>query len=230
MAYSNGATGVCECGQLAVVSCKRCGRSLCDRHARALPPSPVGVSPDALGRYEVAIRVTNGPHCESCRAELGSQALAQASSAPRAPLPDHWLDRAIALSSDGTRSDAEKLQDAALPASLTAQDVAREFLRRIERAPQERVPISPPSMFRAPEFIEGWSVDCRRTEYTAHGSGRHRLPCLISVGGELLGPVLEEGGRQGQTWWVVPDSDIELARLVTGVAQLLVLSTFMPPG
>jgi hypothetical protein len=204
---------------------------VCDTHARMLPDAPEGISPDALSRFEIAIRA-GGPYCESCRADIGSYALAQAMNAPRAQLPEHWLDRAIALSGDQTRSDLEKLEDADLPATLTPKDVAREFLRRIGQQPSERVPISPPSLMRSPEFVEGWSVDCRRTEYSAAGgpAARYSLPCLISTEGELLGPALEEGERHGQTWWIVPDSDIELARLVRGVAQLLLLSAFAPPS
>jgi len=204
---------------------------VCHTHARMLPDAPDGISPDALSRFEIAIRA-GGPYCESCRADIGSYALAQAINAPRAQLPEHWLDRAIALNGDQTRSDLEKLEDADLPASLTPKDVAQEFLRRIGQRPIERVPISPPTLMRSPEFVEGWSVDCRRTEYSAAGgpSARYSLPCLISTEGELLGPALEEGERHGQTWWVVPDSDIELARLVRGVAQLLLLSAFAPPS
>ncbi len=230
MSYSNGSVGTCSCGKLAIASCNRCGRTLCDEHLRTMPPAPEGISANALGRYELAIRLADGPHCEGCRADLGNYALAEATNAPRADLPEHWLDRAIALSGDQTRSDAEKLHDADLPASLTAADVAREFLRRIERQPQERVPISPPSLMRNPDYVEGWSIDCRRTEYTVsgHGAGRYRLPCLVSVNGELLGPALEKD-KPGQTWWIVPESEIDIALLVTGVAQLLVLSAFMPP-
>jgi hypothetical protein len=203
---------------------------LCDTHMRTLPPAPEGISADALGRFELAIRI-GGPQCEACRADVGSRAIAKALSAPRAALPVHRLDRAIALGRDETRSEAEKIEDAALPSSLTPKDVAQEFLRRIAHQPQERVPISPPKMMRTPEFVEGWSVNCRRTQYTAAGGGgeRYPLPCLISTEGELLGPALEEGDRHGQTWWIVPESDIELPRLVTGVAQLLVLSAFAPP-
>jgi hypothetical protein len=214
---------------MAVETCRRCGRMLCDTHVRALPTAPDGISADALGRFELAIR-TGGPQCEPCRADVGSHALAQAISAPRAPLPEHWLDRAIALNGDQTRSDAEKLEDADLPASLTPTDVAKEFLRRIQNPPQERVPISPPKMMRTPEFVEGWSVDCRRTQYATAGGTRYPLPCLISTEGELLGPALEEGDRHGQTWWIVLDADIDLPRLVTGVAQLLLLSVFTPPS
>lgn len=175
------------------------------------------------------MRIADGPHCEGCRAELGNHALAQANDAARAQLPEHWLDRAIALSGDQTRSDEEKLQDADLPSSLTSKDVAKEFLRRIERQPQERVPVSPPSLMRNPDYVEGWSVDCRRTEYTAGGAaGRYALPCLISVDGDLVGPALEEGDRHGPTWWLVLEEDVDIARLVRGVAQLLVLSAFMP--
>jgi hypothetical protein len=232
VSYGNGNVGVCTCGEVAIESCRRCGRMLCDTHMRTLPPAPEGISADALGRYELAIRI-GGPQCEPCRADVGSAAIAKALSAPRAPLPEHWLDRAIALNSDQTRSEAEKLEDADLPSSLTPTDVAKEFLRRIQnRQPQERVPITPPKMMRTPEFVEGWTVNCRRTEYTAAGGGgeRYPLPCLISTEGELLGPALEEGDRHGQTWWIVPDSDIELPRLVTGVAQLLLLSAFAPPS
>lgn len=204
---------------------------LCDTHSRLLPDAPEGISPDALSRFEIAIRA-GGPYCENCRADIGSVALAQATNAPRAQLPEHWLDRAIALNGDETRSSLEKLEDASLPANLTAKDVAAEFLRRIGQSPQERVPISPPSFMRSPEFVAGWSVDCRRTQYTAKGgpSGRYSLPCLISTEGELLGPALEEGDRHGQTWWVVPESDIEVPRLVKGVARLLLLSAFAPPS
>ena len=230
MSYSNGAVGTCACGRLAIASCNRCGRTLCDEHARTLPPAPEGLSPNALSRFELAIRLTDGPQCEGCRADAGNYALDQINNAPRAELPEHWLDRAIALSGDQSRSDDEKRRDANLPSSLTSKDVAAEFLRRIERPAQERVPISLPSLMRNPEYREGWTVDCRRTEYTVsgHGAGRYRLPCLVSTDGELLGPALEDG-KPGQTWWVVPESEIELPMLVTSVAQLLVFSAFMPP-
>jgi hypothetical protein len=230
MSYSNGSVGTCGCGRLAIASCQRCGRTLCDEHARTLPPAPEGISANALGRYELAIRLAEGPHCEGCRADIGNHALEQIHNAPRAPLPEHWLDRAIALSGDQTRSDEEKRRDAALPGSLTAKDVAAEFLRRIERPAQEKVPVTPPSILRSPDFRDGWSVECRRTEYTVSGpgAGRYRLPCLVSVDGDLLGPALEDD-KPGQTWWIVPESEIELPMLVTSVAQLLVLSAFMPP-
>jgi hypothetical protein len=229
MSYGNGGVGVCRCGQMAVDSCRRCNEMLCDTHVRRLPEAPEGVSPDALSRYAIAIRA-GGPYCEPCRSDIGSTALAQAINAPRSQLPQHWLDRAMALNSDPTRSELEKLEDADLPPGLTAKEVAAEFLRRIGREPHERVPISPPSVMRAPDFVAGWSVDCRRTEYRSAGgpSARYSLPCLISTEGELLGPALEDGDRQGQTWWIVPESDIELPRLVKGVAQLLLLSAFSP--
>ncbi|MGH2900048.1 MAG: hypothetical protein ACRDMZ_15340 [Solirubrobacteraceae bacterium] len=228
MTYSNGSVGVCECGQLAIDACQRCLRMLCDSHARLLPPAPAGVSPDALSRFEIAIRA-GGPYCQGCRTDIGSFALAQATSVPRAPLPEHWLDRAIALNGDQSRSPLEKLEDAELPATLNASEVAQEFLHRIGRQPTERVPISPPKMMRNPDYAEGWSVDCRRTQYVAGASNaRYSLPCLISTVGELLGPTLDADDRHGPTWRLVPESDIELARLVTGVAQLLLLSAFVP--
>lgn len=193
-----------------------------------MPPAPTGVSDDAIGYFTLAVRGTAGTHCEACRVEIGRHALQQVLDAPRAPLPDHWLDRAIALSGDHTRSEAEKLDDAGLPASLTAVQVAEEFLRRMTKQPRESVPIGPSSWLRPPDYVSGWTVDCRRTEYTSGGAGaeRYKLPCLISVEGELLGPMLEDGDRQGAMWWVVPESDIELSRLVNGVAHILVLSAF----
>jgi hypothetical protein len=188
------------------------------------------MSANALSRYELAIRLADGPHCEGCRADIGNRALEQINNAPRAPLPEHWLDRAIALSGDQTRSEEEKLQAADLPGSLTAKDVAAEFLRRIERPAVEQVPVTPPSIMRNPDYREGWSVECRRTQYTVSGpgAGRYRLPCLVSVDGDLLGPALEND-KPGPTWWIVPETEIELPLLVTSVAQLLVLSAFMPP-
>ena len=213
-----------------MTDCVRCDKPVCDRHSAELPETPVGVSADAAGQYAVAIRSISGPMCRTCRAEVGQSALSHAIGAPRSSLPSHWLDRAIALSGDGSRSELEKQEDGQLPASLTPKDVAREFLRRMGRAPQERVPISASTIMRAPEYVEGWTVDCRRTEYTSRGSGggRYRLPCLISVHGELLGPILEDDGQQpSQTWWIVPDADIELPRLVAGVANILMLSAFV---
>jgi hypothetical protein len=214
---------------MAAASCGRCGAPICDVHANELPATPSGISADAAGRYTVAIRATPGPTCESCRAELGQRALSRALSLPRAPLPSHWLDRAIALSSDSSRSDLEKEEDAQLPTALTANQVAEEFLRRIEQQPRERVPISASTVLRAPEYVAGWTVDCRRTEYVSPGAGgvRYRLPCLISVYGELLGPVLEDDQHASATWWVVPEADIELPRLVSSVANILMLSAFV---
>jgi hypothetical protein len=228
MSYSNGSVGVCECGRMAVASCSRCGRPICDIHATSLPDPPSGISADAAGQFGVAVRTPSEPTCESCRAEIGAYALHHAVGQPRQKLPDHWLDRAIALSSDHSRSDLEKVEDADLPSSLTPAEVAREFLRRIEQSPVERVPITESTVLRKPEYVEGWSVDCRRTQYKALGSGaRYPLPCLISVHGELLGPILEESEHASQTWWIVEDSDIDLQRLVGAVANILLLSAFV---
>jgi hypothetical protein len=228
MTYSNGNVGFCACGQMATASCSRCNAPICEVHSNELPATPSGISDDAAGHFTVAIRATSGPTCESCRAEIGHRAVSRVLNAPRAKLPSHWLDRAIALSSDGSRSELEKQEDAQLPESLTPKQVAEEFLRRIEQPPRERVPISASTVLRAPEYVEGWTVDCRRTEYTSPGADavRYRLPCLISVHGELLGPVLEDSGGASATWWVVPDTDIELPRLVAGIANLLMLSAF----
>jgi hypothetical protein len=213
---------------MAVASCGRCNKAVCEIHANEMPSPPPGISPDAAGQFAVAVRSVPAPTCGACRAEIGLQALHSAVAAPRTQLPAHWLDRAIALSSDSSRSDLEKQEDAALPASLTPTDVAQEFLRRMEQQPRESVPISASTVLRKPEYVEGWTVDCRRTEYSAAGSGaRYRLPCLISVHGELLGPVLEDGQHASATWWIVEDSDIELGRLVASVANILMLSAFV---
>lgn len=232
MSYANGSVGVCACGQMAVASCSHCNRPICDVHANAMPATPDGISAHAAGQFAVAVRTAAGPLCEACRAEVGQHALHQAVAAPRASLPAHWLDRAIALSSDSSRSDLEKVEDAELPASLTPTDVAREFLRRMEQQPRESVPISASTVLRKPEYVDGWTVDCRRTEYIAAGEGRrYPLPCLISVHGELLGPVLDDDQHASATWWIVEESDIELPRLVASVANILMLSAFItqPP-
>jgi hypothetical protein len=228
MSYSNGSVGVCECGRMAVANCGRCGRPICDIHANTLPEAPSGISAQAAGQFGVAVRTPSEPTCESCRAEIGAYALHHAVGQPRQSLPAHWLDRAIALSSDHSRSELEKIEDAALPSSLTPAEVAQEFLRRMEQPPVERVPITESTVLRKPEYVDGWSVDCRRTEYKALGSGAtYRLPCLISVHGELLGPVLEDGDHASQMWWIVDDADIDLPRLVGSVANILMLSAFV---
>jgi hypothetical protein len=229
VSYSNGSVGFCACGRMAAATCGRCNTPICDVHANELPATPPGISADAAGIFTVAVRTTAGPTCESCRAEIGQHALSRALSAPRAPLPPHWLDRAIALSGDSSRSDLEKAEDAQLPTSLTPTQVAEEFLRRIEQQPRERVPITASTLLRAPEYVDGWTVDCRRTEYISRGKDaiRYRLPCLISVHGELLGPALEGDQRASATWWIVPDADIDLSRLVSAVANILMLSAFV---
>lgn len=229
MVPQNGSIGFCACGQMSIASCGRCNKPICEVHANELPATPSGISPDAAGHFTVAIRATHGPHCEPCRAKIGHEALKETIGAPRTPLPNHWLDRAIVLSSDSSRSALEKTEDVQLPASLTPTQVAQEFLRRMNKQPRERVPIRPSSVLRPPEYVEGWTVDCRRTEYVAEGAGavRYSLPCLISVHGELLGPQLEDGERQSATWWIVPEVDIDLARLVSSVANILMLSAFV---
>jgi hypothetical protein len=229
MSYANGSVGFCACGAMAIQTCGRCSKPVCDVHANELPPTPAGISSDAAGHYTVAIRSAPVGTCAACRAEIGQYALHETVAAPRAPLPAHWLDRAIALSSDASRSDLEKFEDAELPSSLTSIDVAAEFLRRMEQPPVERVPISDSTILRKPEYVEGWSVDCRRTDYNSLGSGkRYHLPCLISVHGELLGPLLVDGDQASATWWIVEESDIDLQRLVASVANILMLSAFVP--
>lgn len=228
--------GICRCGDDAVVDCRRCGRPLCDAHARALPPPPEGISDYALGQFGVAVRLVEGPHCESCRAEQGHLAVALTDGAPRAPLPEHWLDRAIALCGDRTRSAEEKAAEARLPASLTPAAVVEEFLRRIGAEPPARVLLPGGGVLRRPAYAEGWKVECRRTEYTqwwpetwfedpqrSGRSARFRLPVLIALDGRILGPVLDDDQRQSPTWYPIPDSDIDLERLVTGVARIFVL-------
>ena len=225
MTYENGKVGFCECGQMASAHCARCARVLCEAHAHVLPQAPRGVSANARSRYEIAVRSTGQVCCEGCRADAGAQALQQELSAPRTQLPAHWLDRAIALHRDDSRSLAEKLADADLPDTLNATEVAREFLRRIGSQPRETVPVTLAGWLRNPEYAQGWSVDCRRTQYAPAGDSRRMsLPCLISIHAEILGPALDAAGRQGPVWWIVPEDDIELPRLVQSVAQLLILS------
>ena len=228
--------GLCRCGDDAVVDCRRCGTPLCDAHARALPPPPEGISPYALGQFGMAVRMVEGAHCESCRAEQGHLAVTLADVVPRTPLPAHWLDRAITLWGDQTRGEEEKAAEIRLPASLTPGGVVEEFLRRIGSTPSARVQVHPGGLLRRPDYVQGWKVECRRTEYTqwwpdtwlegpqrSGRSARFPLPVLISVDGQLLGPVLDDDERQSPTWYPVPDSDIDLERLVTGVARIFVM-------
>jgi hypothetical protein len=225
-----GSLGICTCGYIAVARCEGCGTLLCDTHATELPEPPDGISENAQIKFAGAVRLMGGHACVSCRAERGGRAISEAISAPRAELPDHWLDRAIVLSSDQTRSEEERIFDGRLPPGLSAGEVAAEFLRRMDKDPRESVAVTESTWLHKPEFAYGWRVECRRTEYTHHWPGgateRYPLPLLISVSGELLGPVLGKGDSQSATWYIVPESDVDLPRLVAGVAGLLILSPF----
>ena len=225
-----GSLGICNCGYIAVARCEGCGVLLCDTHATELPQPPDGISENAMIKFAGAVRLMGGHACVSCRAERGQRAIAEAIGAPRAPLPDHWLDKAIALRSDQTRSVEERNFDGQLPSSLTANEVAREFLQRIGKEPRESVAVTESTWLHKPDFAWGWRIECRRTEYLHRWPGgateRYPLPLLISVAGELLGPLLEEDDTQSACWFLIPDSDIDLPRMVAGVAELLILSPF----
>ena len=103
-------------------------------------------------KFAGAVRLMGGHACVSCRAERGRRAISEAISAPRAPLPDHWLDRAIALQSDQTRSEEERNFDGQLPPELTADEVAREFLRRMDKEPRESVAVTEATWLHKPDF------------------------------------------------------------------------------
>lgn len=228
-----GSLGICDCGYIAVARCDRCGTLLCETHATELPESPERLSKNAQIKFAGAVRLMGGHACVSCRAERGRRAISDAISAPRAQLPTHWLDRAVALANDQTRSAEERIFDGQLPATLTAAGVAAEFLSRMNhegKAPRESVAVTESTWLHKPDFAYGWKVECRKTEYTHRWPGgateRFPLPLLISVSGELLGPILENGDTPSATWYVVPESDVDLQRLVAGVAGLLILSPF----
>jgi len=226
--------GFCACDCIATASCKACGTPLCDEHARTYPQTPTGVSEYAAIQFASAVRLVGGVECESCRAETGRLVLQEALSAPPEPLPDHWLDRAIALRGDQTRNEDEKRADGELPLQLTAADVADEFLRRIGRQPHERAQVVEGGMFRKPEFVFGWKVHCLRREYTQQypdgSSARHPLPVLVTPEAELLGPPADakEQNLMSSTWEPAYESDIDLGLFVSGVAGILVLSRFDP--
>jgi hypothetical protein len=161
-------------------------------------------------------------------------ALQEAVNAPAEPLPDHWLDRAIALRTDQTRNAEEKRAESELPASLTAADIVAEFLRRIDKEPSERAQVAPGTLFHKPEFVEGWKVHCGTQEYTQQypdGSAeRHPLPVIVTPNAELLGPPdgADEQKLSASTWEPVYDNEIDLMLLVAGIANILVLSRFGP--
>lgn len=230
---SLGSLGICNCGYIAVARCESCGTLLCDTHATELPDAPDKLSENAQIKFAGAVRLMGGHACVSCRADRGRRAIADALSAPRAELPEHWLDRAIALANDQTRSQEERIFDGKLPATLTPGGVAAEFVRRMSqegKEPRESVAVTESTWLHKPEFAWGWKVECRRTQYTHRWPGgateRFPLPLLISVSGELLGPALETDETPSATWYLVPESDIDLQRLVAGVAGLLILSPF----
>jgi hypothetical protein len=229
---NHGSLGVCSCGYIATARCQECGTLLCQTHATEIPRAPEGLSENAQIKFAGAVRLMGGDACVNCRAERGRRAISQALSEPRAPLPQHWLDRAIALSTDQTRSEQERMFDGQLPVTLTANEVAVEFLRRMSgKEPRESVAVTASTWLNKPEFAWGWKVEqCRRTEYTHHWPGgateRYPLPLMISVAGEILGPVLENGDQQSAQWFIVDESDVDLDRLVAGIAGLLILAPF----
>jgi hypothetical protein len=224
--------GFCACGCIAAASCKACGTPLCDEHSRTYPETPTGVSEYAAIQFASAVRLVGGIECESCRAEKGRLALQEAVNAPAEPLPDHWLDRAIALRTDQTRNAEEKRADGQLPMNLSAADVVDEFLRRIDKEPRERAQVLAGGLFRKPEFVHGWKVNCLRTEYTQcypdGSSERHPLPIIVTPEAELLAPPedADEQNLTASTWQPVYENEIDLGLLVSGVANILVLSRF----
>lgn len=224
--------GFCACGCIAAARCKACGTPLCEEHARTYPEAPAGVSEYATARFASAVRLVGGVECEPCRAEKGRTALQQARSAPREPLPDHWLDRAVALRHDQTRTEEEKLADGQLPPDLTAAEVTQEFLRRIDKEPHERAQVVDGGLLRKPEFVQGWKVHCLRTEYTQQypdgSSARHPLPLLVTPEAELLAPPASanEQNLMASTWEPVPEPEIDLGLFVLGLAGILALSRF----
>jgi hypothetical protein len=193
---------------------------------------PEGLSENAQIKFAGAVRLMGGDACVNCRAEQGRRAISQAISEPRTPLPEHWLDRAIALATDQTRSAQERSFDGQLPGGLTPNEVAAEFLRRMgDKEPRESVAVTESTWLHKPDFAWGWKVEqARRTEYTHHWPGgaseRYPLPLMISIAGEILGPIVENGDGQSATWYLVEDSDVDLDRLVAGIAGLLILSPF----
>ncbi|MDX6692392.1 MAG: hypothetical protein QOG15_3849 [Solirubrobacteraceae bacterium] len=185
-------------------------------------------------QFARAVRLVGGLECESCRAEKGRVALQQAINAPAEPLPDHWLDRAIALRTDQTRSADEKLADGQLPGSLSVADIVQEFLRRIDKQPHERAQVIPGTLLHRPEFAEGWKVYCLREEFTQQypdgSTQRHPLPLLVTPDADVLAPPKDANQQNlmSSTWEPVYDHEIDLDLLVNGVANILVLSRFDP--
>lgn len=234
MSVSTHYVGFCACGCIAAASCKACGAPLCEEHSRTYPAAPVGVSEYAAAKFAGAVRLVGGTECEPCRAERGRVALQEAINAPSEPLPDHWLDRAIALRTDQTRNAEQKRLEGKLPGDLGAADVVTEFLRRIDKEPHERAQISPSTLFHKPEFVLGWKVHCGTEQYTQQypdGSSQcHPLPVIVTPAAAMLGPP-EGADRQnlsGSTWKPVYENEVDLGLLVLGVANILVLSRFDP--
>ena len=234
MSTSTDYVGFCACGCIATASCKACGTPLCDEHARTYPEAPSGVSEYAQIQFASAVRLVGGVECESCRAEKGRVALQEALNAPLEPLPDHWLDRAIALRGDQTRNEQEKQTDGQLPLNLTAAEIVGEFLRRIDKPPHERAQVREAGVFSRPEFASGWKIHCGRTSYIQRypdgTSESHPRPVLVTPDAEVLGPPqdADDQNLMASTWGAVYDSEIDLQMLVSGFASILLLSRFHP--
>ena len=142
-AMNHGSLGVCSCGYIAIARCQGCGALLCETHATEIPQVPDGLSENAQIKFAGAVRLMGGDACVNCRAERGRRAISEAISAPRAPLPDPLAgprDRAV------DRPDAQRAGarfDGQLPVTLTASEVAAEFLRRMAARSRARASPSP---------------------------------------------------------------------------------------
>ena len=226
--------GFCACGCIATARCQACGTPLCEEHTRTFPETPTGVSEYAQIQFATSVRLVGGVECESCRAEKGRLALQRALNAPLEPLPEHWLDRAIALRGDQTRNEQEKRQDGELPSHLTVSEMVDEFLRRIDKPPHERARIRDAGLFSRPKFATGWKIHCGCGEYVQRypdgSSERHPLPVLVTPEAEVLGPPddADDQNFMASTWEPVYDSEIDRSRLVSGFASILLLSRFAP--
>jgi hypothetical protein len=235
---------VCRCGRLMVARCNSCSAPLCDLHiGREMPyelrddKARLGLAAAAQQAFDTAWGDYATVRCESCRRASAEAALTEFQARPKAVLPHHYLDRAVALRTDATHSVEEQLALAVLPDNVALDELVSEFIKRA----RSRVPLRTERLEvgrfvgRTREIQAWWFKHARKSSYeyswydptgtSGSGTGTAQLSLYLTPTGERLGPAK---GQSEQHGWIrrvhpVPDDDIDVRGLFSEMATKLAL-------
>lgn len=217
----------CACGTAAEARCTVCGGHLCGLHVRgrllhdaAFRQERFAWPDDARRAFDTAWGDYDTVCCEPCRETRARSALAIAQSMPKPALPGHYLDRAVALVTDGTRTFQERAMLGRPPETLTVDDLVSDFITRATSL----IPLTTTTLYRGglrgDKDMRVWEFrNARRTrqDYTwdppvsdvPGGSGTLVLGLYLTPAGERYGPEgFKEHGRARVR--KVPDEDVSL--------------------